>query len=311
MFQAPKLTNAGKALYYDNIGGEGITFTTIKLGKGTLTQSITLLNDLVDTVVTITAALSKSNESTYVDISGAFSNAGLTEGFYWKEIGVFAADPDFPDDRTKDILFCYQNAYDTAEFIPAASVETVEKHITVPLIVGDADNVYCLLDSSLVFATIQEIENHNVDPSSHPDIRLAVATVSDALSAHEADNVPHISAAERSAWNAKPTTANVNTAIGTHNQAPDAHSDIRQAVNGKTSPSDVDTKISAHNSASDAHSALFNQKAAAADLTAHINNATAHITSAERAAWNGKVDKASGTLAFSLGRDKNGIYVEF
>jgi hypothetical protein len=117
MFQAPKLTNAGKALYYDNIGGEGITFTTIKMGKGTLAQSIALLTDLVDTVVTITAALSKGSENTYVDIGGAFSNAGLTDGFYWKEIGVFAADPDFPTDRTKDILFCYQNAYDTADFI--------------------------------------------------------------------------------------------------------------------------------------------------------------------------------------------------
>lgn len=311
MFQAPKLTNAGKALYYDNIGGEGITFTTIKMGKGTLAQSIALLTDLVDTVVTITAALSKGSENTYVDISGAFSNAGLTSGFYWKEIGVFAADPDFPNDRTKDILFCYQNAYDTADFIPAASVETVEKHITVPLIVGDATNVSCTLDSSLVFATMQDIENHNASATSHSDIRLAITTLDGALDDHEADDVSHITAAERTAWNAKPTTANVNTAIGTHNQAADAHSDIRQAVSGKASPSDVDTKISTHNTASGAHSTLFNQKAAAADLTAHTDNATVHITSAERTAWNGKVDKASGTLAFSLGRDANGIYVEF
>lgn len=311
MFQAPKLTNAGKALYYDNIGGEGITFTTIKMGKGTLAQSIALLTDLVDTVVTITAALSKGSENTYVDIGGAFSNAGLTAGFYWREIGVFAADPDFPTDRTKDILFCYQNAYDTADFIPAASVETVEKHITVPLIVGDATNVSCTLDSSLVFATMQDIENHNASATSHSDIRLAITALDGALDDHEADDVSHITAAERTAWNAKPTTANVNTAIGTHNQAADAHSDIRQAVNGKTSPSDVDTKIGTHNTASGAHSTLFNQKAAAADLTAHTDNATVHITSAERAAWNGKVDKASSTLAFSLGRDANGIYVEF
>mgnify|MGYP000795365244 CR=1 FL=1 len=95
MFQAPKLTNAGKALYYDNIGGHGISFTTIKLGKGTLSTAIANLTDLVDTVVTIEAALSNGN-GTYVDISGSFSNAGMTEGFYWREIGVFAADPNYP-----------------------------------------------------------------------------------------------------------------------------------------------------------------------------------------------------------------------
>lgn len=310
MFQAPKLTNAGKALYYDNIGGVGITFTTIKLGKGTLNKSIALLTDLVDTVVTIDASLSNGSGN-YVDISGAFTNAGLTEGFYWKEIGVFAADPDHPDDRTKDILFCYQNAYDTADFIPAASVETVEKHITVPLIVGDATNVSCIIDSSLVYATMQDIENHNTNASSHSDIRLAITTLDGALDDHESDMVAHITASERSAWNGKPTTSDMNTAIGAHNQAVDAHSDIRQAVNGKTSPGDVDTKISNHDASASAHSTLFGQKAAASDLDSHTSNTTAHITSSERTAWNNKVDKATGTLAFTLGRDANGIYIEY
>lgn len=263
MFQAPKLTNAGKALYYDNIGGQGITFTTIKLGKGTLTQSIALLTDLVDTVVTIDASLSSGGEKTYVDISGAFSNAGLTEGFYWKEIGVFAADPDYPDDRTRDILFCYQNAYDTADFIPAASVETVEKHITVPLIVGDATNVSCLIDSSLVYATMKDIRDHNASPSSHADIRLAITELEEAVS------------------------------------------EVQQAVG------DVDEEIKAHNDSADAHSVLFSQKAAAADLKAHTENTTVHITASERTSWNNKVDKASGTLSFTLGRDAGGVYVEY
>jgi hypothetical protein len=201
MFQAPKLTNAGKALYYENVGGVGITFTVIKMGKGTLNQPIATLTDLIDPVMTIDASLSNASGN-YVDISGSFTNSGLTEGFYWKEIGVFAADPDHPDDRTKDILFCYQNAYDTADFIPAASIETVEKHVTVPLIVGDATNVSCILDSSLVYVTKPELDSHT-------------------------------------------------------------------------------------------------------------SNTTAHITSSERTAWNNKVDKATGTLAFTLGRDANGIYIEY
>jgi len=224
MFQAPKLTNAGKALYYENVGGVGIKFTTIKLGKGTLDRPIATLTGLVDPVITIQANLSNASGN-YVDISGSYTNSGLTEGFYWKEIGVFAADPAYPNDRAKDILFCYQNAYDTADFIPAASVETVEKHITVPLIVGDAANVSCILESSLIYATVHDIEKHN--------------------------------------------------------------------------------------ESSLAHNALFNQKAAASDLNSHTSNTTVHITSSERTAWNNKVDKATGTLAFTLGRDANGIYIEY
>lgn len=200
MFQAPKLTNAGKSLYYANIGGQGISFTTIKLGKGTLTTSIATLTDLVDTVVTIEAALSNSNGS-YVDVSGSFSNAGMTEGFYWREIGVFAADPNYPNDRSKDVLYCYQNAYDTADFIPAASVETVEKHITVPLIVGDAESVSCLLDPSLVYATHQDIEDHDQSETAHSFIRNLISAVSQALGLHKQDTTIHITSSERTKWN--------------------------------------------------------------------------------------------------------------
>lgn len=157
MFQAPKLTNAGKALYYDNMAGAQLKFTTIKLGSGTLSGSIANLTNLVNTVVTIAATATKYED--YANVAGSFSNAQLAEGFYWREIGVFAADPSDPDNRAADILYCYQNAYDTADFIPVASVETVEKNITVPVIVGDATAVSCTLSKSLVFVTQQDLED--------------------------------------------------------------------------------------------------------------------------------------------------------
>ena len=166
MFAAPKLTDAGKALYYENMGGAGITFTTIQMGKGTLSGSIAPLTALVDPVVTMDAAVT-NNQNQYCDVSGKFSNASLSEGFYWREIGVFAADPDYPDDRSKDILYCYQNAYDTADFIPVASVQTVEKNITVPVIVGDAATVTCTLARSLIYASLQDLGDHDKDPNAH------------------------------------------------------------------------------------------------------------------------------------------------
>ena len=166
MFAAPKLTDAGKALYYENMSGAGITFTTIQMGNGTITGSISAMTALVSAVVTIDAAV-KNNAEQYADVSGHFSNAELEEGFYWREIGVFAADPDYPDDRSHDILYCYQNAYDTADFIPVASVETVEKNITVPIIVGDASTVSCTLSSSQVLVTGADLDAHNKDANAH------------------------------------------------------------------------------------------------------------------------------------------------
>lgn len=166
MFQAPKLTDAGKNLYYRNMAGEGIKFTTIQLGNGTISGPISAMTALVSAVVTIDAAV-KNNAEQYADVSGHFSNAELEEGFYWREIGVFAADPDYPNDRSHDILYCYQNAYDTADFIPVASVETVEKNITVPIIVGDASTVSCTLSSSQVLVSEADLEAHNKDANAH------------------------------------------------------------------------------------------------------------------------------------------------
>lgn len=255
MFQAPKMTNAGKALYYDSLGGEGITFTQIKLGKGQLAHPIATMTDLEDTVITIDASLNSGGERTYIDVSGSFSNAGLTEGFYWREIGLFAANPEFPEEREMDILYCYQNAYDTADFIPAASVETVEKHITIPLVVADADNIHCLLDPSLVFATQEDINRHNADSTAHPSLRhdldeldealTGYITVTDGtlqalqqglqqqgenLQAHAENATQHVTAAEKQLWNGKPNANDIAQAISTHNQNPQAHADIRLAA---------------------------------------------------------------------------------
>ena len=166
MFAAPKLTDAGKTLYYENMGGTGIKFTKIQMGKGTLSGSIAALTSLVDPVVTMDAEVT-NNQGQYCDVSGKFSNADLAEGFYWREIGVFAEDPDYPDDRSRDILYCYQNAYDTADFIPVASVQTVEKNITVPMIVGDASTVSCTLSRSMTMASTQDLENHNENQNAH------------------------------------------------------------------------------------------------------------------------------------------------
>ena len=78
MFNAPKLTNAGKALYYDNMAGTQIVFTTIQLGSGNISGPIAPMTALVTPVVTINAE-AKSVSGQYAEISGHFSNAQLTD----------------------------------------------------------------------------------------------------------------------------------------------------------------------------------------------------------------------------------------
>ena len=59
MFQSPKMTSAGKVLYYDSLVGSGLTFTTLQLGKGTISGPIAALTALVDPVITMPAVVSR------------------------------------------------------------------------------------------------------------------------------------------------------------------------------------------------------------------------------------------------------------
>ncbi len=274
MFQSPKMTSAGKVLYYDSLVGSGLTFTTLQLGKGTISGPIAALTALVDPVITMPAVVSRHEG--YADVSGSFSNAGLKEGFYWREIGLFAADPAYPDDRTKDILFAYQNAYDTADFIPAASIETVEKQVTLPIMVDDAVQVSCTIDQSLVYASKAEIE--------------AVKNSNNETAKEAADAKEAAASALKAAGNAQSTA---NTALQTAENKADAnhlHSqyvtsdNASELLGGSLSPSDIGA-------------------ASASSLSTHTRNAAIHRASSglrltlTAAGWTGSGTAYSQTVS--------------
>ncbi|MEA4824909.1 MAG: hypothetical protein VB111_12485 [Clostridiaceae bacterium] len=170
-FQPPKFTIAGKTLQLRGLQGDEIRFTKLKMGDGALgTQAPSTLTDLVHPLITVSVQGIRRGGN-YVTISGTFSNAGLQTGFYWREIGLFAADPDDPDNRDADILYAYQNAYDLADYIADPDDEIIEKVINFVAIVGDAENVSAEISQSLVFITQNDynyfIEEHNHNYYSH------------------------------------------------------------------------------------------------------------------------------------------------
>jgi hypothetical protein len=83
-----------------------------------------------------------------------FSNADLHTGFNWNEIGLFAADPDAPDDRTRDILYCYQDAAGNPDYIPASDSELITKRISIAAITDNAANVTATFSAAMGAADI-------------------------------------------------------------------------------------------------------------------------------------------------------------
>lgn len=156
MFEAPIFTDAGRVLLNRAIAGENLIFSSIKMGKGDIgSVEIASMTDLIDPVAVLDIYKIKAEKET-ATITASFSNKDLEQGFLFKELGLFAKDPD----GGQDILYCYQNAFDTAEYISASGSEIIEKQISIISIVGSAQNVSAKIDGSLVYVTWKEFEKY-------------------------------------------------------------------------------------------------------------------------------------------------------
>lgn len=148
-------TNRGRALQAKAQAGTQLNFTRIAVGDGQLSgQAIADLTALVHEVKSITLNKFKTMTDGKVVIGGVLSNQDIATGFYWRELGLFAQDPDLGE-----ILYCYGNAGVLAEYIPApGGAEILEKQVDIITIVGNASSVTATIDQSLVYATKADID---------------------------------------------------------------------------------------------------------------------------------------------------------
>lgn len=168
-FTAPRFTDEGKALQAKAQAGTALKFTKMQLGDGELgSQAIAAMTKLINPLITLDISSIKAGNN-YAAIKSNFSNSGLSTGFYWREIGVFAADPEKPNDRNSDILYCYANAGSLAEYIPAAGSEIIEKVISVPCIIGDAENVSASVKSE-IYVSKEDLNEHINDKNNPHEV---------------------------------------------------------------------------------------------------------------------------------------------
>ncbi len=151
----PKFTVKGKQLAAAAGAGQAsIRFTHIQMGDGTITtQAVSALTALINPVVTLPVT-GISIGSNYAKLQTDFDNTSLTEGFYWREVGVFAEDPD----TGKEILYCYGNCGELAEYISSAGEHTIRKIINVSAIIGDAENVTAEITDDTYYSPLDQLQ---------------------------------------------------------------------------------------------------------------------------------------------------------
>ena len=156
-YEVTKLTNGGKRALSAALAGEQLTYTKIIMGDGYIpsgqsTESMTAMSSEIETVNITKLAEGKRAGTTIV--GGVFSNQNRQNGFYFRELGVFATTP-----TTGEILYSYANAGDLAEWIPeGTSSKIVDKNIDCVTIIDTATQVYAVLSSG-VYASVQQVSD--------------------------------------------------------------------------------------------------------------------------------------------------------
>jgi len=198
------LTNRGRNLQAKAQAGVTLKYTRIALGDGPLgTSAIPDLTALKKEVISLPIAKLRVMTGSRAIIGAVLTNKDLTTGFYYRELGIFAQDPDLGE-----ILYCYGNSGSLAEYIPAGGgADVLEKSIDLEILIGNAANVSAVIDSSLVYITMPELEATKAELKKYADdavgaIDLSGYVTKTVFNEHLADEVKHINAAERTKWNA-------------------------------------------------------------------------------------------------------------
>lgn len=169
-----QLTNKGIALQAKVQAGTELEITKLKLGSGVVPSGtdIKTLTDLITPEQNLGIGGTEA-VGDYCKVSATISNSGLEAGYYVRELGVFAQDPD-----EGEILYLY--ATDGApDYLPAGGGSTViSQEFSVMIAVDDTDNIVVDIDpaalATMGYVQLQ-IQEHNTDTTAHADFTGATA----------------------------------------------------------------------------------------------------------------------------------------
>ena len=159
LFTAQIKTIKGEALAAKALGGQSMEFTRIGMGDGQLSgQSPAELEGLIGEKVSLPVAESYREDNSTWTVGAPFDNKDLSIGFYWREVGVYALDPD-----EGEILFSYASAQDAPDYIPPLTGGRWEKRIYVSEKVSSSANVTVDASKSVLYAPKEDLEKHVSD----------------------------------------------------------------------------------------------------------------------------------------------------
>ena len=170
------MTSAGLNLLAKAIAGKELRFSRVAFGDAIKNGVIVEPTDAQ--ILNYTALIHERNMSLpladvrfsgngTVVVSFQVNNSNLEEGFWARETGLFAIDPD----TGNEILYCYRNSGALSRYIPGGGgAVALNLAIHLVTVVDQATNVTAVVDANLLFVTQTELIEHMNSTNPHPNI---------------------------------------------------------------------------------------------------------------------------------------------
>ena len=153
------LTNSGRNILAKALTGKPLKFTRAWAGDGTLPENadIPAMTDLVRPHREM--EIEEMSIPPYIGtakITVVLSNKNMNAGFFFREIGLFAEDPDTGD----ELLYGYANSGDTADYMPGQDgAEPVYYRFDLTVIVDQAKNVTAIFSDNPLAVTHKQLDD--------------------------------------------------------------------------------------------------------------------------------------------------------
>ena len=176
-FNKMVITRAGLDMIAESQAGGTLIFTKAKLGDGQIDeQSIPDLTDLVNAKMNTEISTVTAKSEGHVEIKFVVDNQELDVGFFVREVGIFAK----VNDEGVEKLYGYANAGNYTNYLSDKDTPIDSIITKLDVVVGNASNVGFTNDKSIVYVTLEDMEDaiaaHDENDDAHADFTGATAS---------------------------------------------------------------------------------------------------------------------------------------
>lgn len=162
------LTTAGLTLLAKCQTGKELHFERVTMGNGKIAENTNIKNmtAMVSPMLNLPIKDVKLTGVGTTVMETELKNDDLKKGFFAREVGIFAKDPD--DDSL--VLYAYRNTGDDSEYIPAGGGSEMWNLIyDVVTVVDQAENVTATINGDVAYISRVDFYEHRDSTNPHPN----------------------------------------------------------------------------------------------------------------------------------------------